>query len=262
MDAPRKLVVGVWKDKLTPTRAEQCALALAGEFRQSDGRSCVIGVAPPIISMLSVRDALCGSAVTILSQDVHWPAESGSFIGTTSIEMLVDADIRYSMVGHSERRRFFCERDSDVRQKAVGCIEANIVPIICLGDDDQDERARRETLLKQIAGGLAHSVITENPTKWIVAYEPVWAISTWRDDRALPTGLEVAEMLALVRELLAQELGSPVSKVPVLFGGSVGPTNAEDYFGQSGVDGALVGGASLDPLSLASVFTAARNVWT
>jgi triosephosphate isomerase len=255
-----RIVVGVWKDRLTPVESREAAEALVQEF-PSGSLAYTGGIAPAVISALPVRDVLEDSALVTVAQDVHWPADSGSYIGTTSLAMLTESKIGYCMVGHSERRRFFHETNEEVASKLKGCLGTGIKPILCIGDSETDRDARIAVLSDQIRGSLGVPELTSRVEEIIVAYEPVWAISTWRSEQSLPTGSEVAEMLALVRELLQQNTETDPGKISVLFGGSVAPENADDYFAQPDVDGALVGGASLKPDSMAAVFRAGQNAW-
>jgi triosephosphate isomerase len=258
---PAKLVVGVWKDKLTTS----ASLAMARELKSNlEGGllGYVPAVAPAPIAMLTVRDELRTSPIAVAAQDVNWPAAAGSYIGTTTVEMLLDAGIGYAMIGHSERRRFFGETDESVSLKIGACLEAGIVPIVCIGDDTTDLNERRRVLTEQIERGfLAPHRAYYDLRSVIIAYEPVWAISTWRSDQPLPSGQEVADMLGLVREISEKATGESIAGTPFLFGGSVNPTTAPEYFGREEVDGALVGGASLSEPSLTSIFRAAASAW-
>lgn len=256
----QRIIVGVWKDRLTPVESREAAQILAQGF-PSGSVSYIAGIAPAVISTLSVRDVFRDSALVTVAQDVHWPADSGSYIGSTSLAMLTESKISYCMVGHSERRRFFHETNEEVALKLKGCLDSGIKPILCIGDSENDPDARAAVLSDQIQGSLGDSELSARVDEIIVAYEPVWAISTWRSERGLPTGSEVAEMLALVREILEQNTKTDPAKVSVLFGGSVAPENADDYFSQPDVDGALVGGASLKPESMTAVFRAGESAW-
>ena len=254
-----KIVVGVWKDRLTVAQSARVTHELVPRVQPG---STVLGVAPAPVAFTTVRRAAAGTPLEIVSHDVHWPAESGSYIGTTSLAMLKELNVRYCMVGHSERRRFFCESNDDVLRKMLGCQQASIIPILCVGDAEDDLHARQSVLTGQLAGSLrgegSHNLDLRHVA---IAYEPVWAISTWRSERPLPTGSEVRGMLELVREIAREVCAEDLPETPFLFGGSVGPANAEEYFAEDGVDGALVGGASLTADTLVTVFGAARAAW-
>jgi triosephosphate isomerase len=257
----RKIVVGVWKDKLTLSESVRQAGELSGMFNNEQlGFDACIAPAP--IALASVKNATLDSSIQAIAQDVHWPDTSRSYIGSTSIPMLKELDVRICMVGHSERRRFFGETDEDIHKKLVALISKGIFPILAIGDAEDSLEERRRVLKGQLVGGLGLG--GEHPVdlcQLAIAYEPVWAISTWRSDRALPTGKEVVEMLGLVRDLLSQLCDVDPTHVPILFGGSVSPENGEDYFAQEDVDGALVGGASLTVESMSSVFRMAQAAW-
>ncbi len=256
-----KIIIGVWKDRLTVNESAKLARFLGERFKGAKW-PFLGGIAPAPITITKVLNRLKGSPVQVINQDVHWPASSGSYIGSTSIAMLKELKIKVTMIGHSERRRFFGETNDDIRRKLLGCLDNGIYPILCIGDSETDERVRNEVLTEQL-----RNVIGQNLTPIIdmsnivIAYEPVWAISTWRDKRPLPTGQEVGEMLDNVRSLVHKVTNQEPSKCPILFGGSVSPANAYDYFTKANVDGALVGGASLEGESMAAIFEAGLSAW-
>ena len=245
-------------------------------------------VAPPPYAAHVVCEALRDSPVRVVYQDVHWPAQSGSYIGSTPISVLQELDVQATLVGHSERRRFFGETDIDINRKLAGLLDNRIHPILCVGDNVEDwaprgeavglrafqqqeyprraacvRRARRNEGVSSIEGALRPKEGIEIDVERItIAYEPVWAISTWRSESPLPTGREVARMLELVREVTEEIMAAPIGRTAFLFGGSVGPSNADEYFSTRGVDGALVGGASLDAASMTIVFQAAADAWS
>jgi triosephosphate isomerase (TIM) len=258
-----KVVVGVWKDRLTPSQSVVLASELRRRAENLNAAAFIPAVAPAPLATLRVLDVLAGSAIKVINQDVHWPAVEGSYIGTTSIDMLLDVGLQFTMVGHSERRRFYCESDEDVSRKISGCLSSAITPILCIGDSEMNLKARKEVLSRQIRGSLS----TPNGDPFdigdiIIAYEPIWAISTWRTNQPLPSGQEVVDMLDLVRDLVEKIMDQDVQRSLFLFGGSVNPTTAPEYFARSEVDGALVGGASLEVDSLSSIFTTAADIWS
>jgi triosephosphate isomerase (TIM) len=257
-----KVVVGVWKDRLTTSQSVLLADELRKQTESLNASGLMPAVAPAPIATLRVQDVLEGSPIKIVNQDVHWPAEEGSYIGTTSIDMLLDAGIAFTMVGHSERRRFFGETDVDVSRKVAGCISSGITPILCVGDKELDLSVRKEVISRQLRGSLADAGGDFfDISDIVIAYEPIWAISTWRTSQPLPSGQEVVDMLDLVRELVESITSQDVERSLFLFGGSVNPKTAPEYFARSEVDGALVGGASLEADSLSSIFATAANMW-
>jgi len=257
----RKIIVGVWKDKLLPSEAERQAAELAriykGQCLPFD--ACV---APSPVALRAVNNITNNDPIITVAQDVHWLDPKRSFIGSTSIPMLKEIGINMCMVGHSERRGYFGETDEDIYKKLIGLIDAGVYPILAIGDTVTDVPTRKKILTEQLVGALKPA--SEKPvdiSKIAIAYEPVWAISTWRSDSPLPVGSEVTEMINLVDTILKEDCQFDTSNTPLLYGGSVAPKNAEDYFSYKNVDGALVGGASLTVESLSRVFEIAKEVW-
>ena len=260
---PKKIVVGVWKDRLFLQESASMANKLHDLCRDLQTSGVLAAVAPPPYAAHVVCEALRDSPVRVVYQDVHWPAQSGSYIGSTPISVLQELDVQATLVGHSERRRFFGETDIDINRKLAGLLDNRIHPILCVGDNVEDWAQRRSILAEQIEGALRPKEGIEIDVERItIAYEPVWAISTWRSESPLPTGREVARMLELVREVPEEIMAAPIWRTAFLFGGSVGPSNADEYFSTRGVDGALVGGASLDAASMTIVFQAAADAWS
>jgi triosephosphate isomerase len=259
----RKVIVGVWKDRLSLNESVRMAEELSRLCKDLTPSSVVSAVAPAPYAAHDVCELLKRSAIQVVYQDVHWPARDGSYIGSTPIRVVSELGVRFSLVGHSERRRFFGEKDADINCKLVGLIDAGIHPILCVGDDVEDWAERRKILVRQLTGALRSNTGGQiNIRQLTIAYEPVWAISTWRSDRSLPSGEEVGAMLALVREVTQEVTGGTVEDTSFLFGGSVGPSNADEYFATPGVDGALVGGASLKAGSMAAVFRSGAAAWS
>lgn len=259
----KKIVVGVWKDKLSYKDSLSMATNLLKKCDGLNVSGFIASVAPAPYAAAATNELLKGSPISVTYQDVHWAADTGSYMGSTPIRLLSEVSIKTCMVGHSERRRFFGETSDDRFRKITGLLNAGILPILCIGDNVEDWTERREILRSQLSEDLGTASDRPiDPNSIIIAYEPVWAISTWRSDMPLPTGEDVGRMLKLVREVAQEVSGRDCSDSSVLFGGSVGPTNAEEYFSTPGVDGALVGAASLNPDSMYQVFKAASNAWS
>lgn len=258
----RKIIVGVWKDKLLPSQSFEQATELSQIYKNKDlcFDACV---APAPVSLIGVNNIVSPiGAIKAVAQDVHWPDPKRSFTGSTSIAMLKEIGIDMCMVGHSERRRFFSESNEDINKKLRACIESDIYPILAIGDDVIDYEERKQILIEQLTGALCPTEeTTVDISKIAIAYEPVWAISTWRSAQALPNGKEVNEVMNLVAEILVDVCQFNIDNTPLLYGGSVAPNNAEEYFSQKIVDGALVGGASLKVDSLSKVFDIAQSIW-
>ena len=248
----RPLVVGNWK--LHNARAEAQALAEGIVKRTASLSGVDIAVAPVYTALATVGAALAGSAVRLSAQDVYWESK-GAFTGEVSAPLLRDAGCSYCIVGHSERRQLFGEQDDQVRRKVAALLQAGVTPILCIGESlalreaGQAEsvvlgqlQAALEGLSEQQAAGIA------------VAYEPVWAIGTGRN--ASPA--DAQSMHAAIRRALGQRFSPALAAtLRILYGGSVKPDNARSLLSEPDVDGALVGGASLDVESFAAIANSA-----
>lgn len=236
MTERRKLVAGNWKmNGLKASLSEVRAMV--------DGAAGLPGVdlviCPPATLISAVSDAQAGSSIGLGGQDCH-AEKSGAYTGDTSAEMLADAGAGYVIVGHSERRAAHSESDAMVAAKARAAYHAGLVPIICVGESLQ-QRDANETLsviTRQLAGSVPDTAAS-NPT--VIAYEPIWAIGTGRT----PTTAQVAEVHQAMVETLQKRFGAGAGAIRLLYGGSVKPENAAELMHVPGVDGALVGGASL-----------------
>jgi len=210
-----------------------------GRFRAPDGID--VAICPPFASLQAAADA----GATVYAQNVHWEPE-GAYTGEVSAAMLRELGVAGAVVGHSERRRLFGETDEGVARRARAAIEAGLGVIACVGETiEQRESGDMELILKIQVEALAFAVGAHE--RLVVAYEPVWAIGTGRT----ATPEQAAAAHAFIKRLL---------DVPVLYGGSVKPDNAEELLGQSDVDGALVGGASLEVESFTAICQAAASL--
>jgi len=215
------------------------------EFRSlvKDIADVEIVLAPTFTSLHAAAEAARNSNVLIAAQDLYWERE-GAFTGEVSAPMIREAGAEYVIVGHSERRTLFGETDVTVNRKAVAAFAAGLTPIVCIGET-LDQRDRNETfdvLDRQIKTGL-DGLTAEQMALLVIAYEPVWAIGTGRN----ATPAQAAEAHGHIRQRLRQWFGGEAAEAcHVIYGGSVKPENIKDLASQSDVDGALVGGASLD----------------
>lgn len=236
MTERRKLIAGNWKmNGLRASLTEVRAMV--------QGASAIPGVdlviCPPATLASAVGEVLKGSPIGLGGQDCH-PAVSGAFTGDISAEMWADLGARYVIIGHSERRAMHGETDAIVATKAAAVFRTGLTPIICVGESlaERDSGQTLAVVRGQLAGSvpdLAASMHT------IIAYEPVWAIGTGRT----PTLAQVAEVHQAMVDALTARLGAAGGNIPLLYGGSVKPENAAELMQTAGVDGALVGGASL-----------------
>jgi triosephosphate isomerase len=216
----------------------------------ADARGVEIVLAPSFTVLGPVRSLLNDSSISIAGQDCFWEDE-GAYTGEVSPGMLVDAGCSHVIIGHSERRHFFCETDETVNKKIRAAIRAGLTAIVCIGETLQ-ERERNETfdiLERQIKTGL-RNLSTDEMEKVLLAYEPVWAIGTGKT----ATDEQAQEAHAFIRRLVAEYFSGPVADgLRILYGGSVKPDNIRSLMTQPDVDGALVGGASLTAESFAAI---------
>ncbi|MGF1627218.1 MAG: triose-phosphate isomerase [Alphaproteobacteria bacterium] len=245
--APR-LIAGNWK--MNMMRADGRALAAAvAKGASAEGRSAVV-LCPPATLIAEVVAAVAGSRVTVGGQDCH-PAASGAHTGDIAAPMLADLGCTHVIVGHSERRQDHDEDNFAVERKARAALDAGLTPIICVGETDaeRDGDATEAILSRQLAESIPKEL---QGAEIVVAYEPVWAIGTGRT----ATPEQVAAAHAHIRDRLARLVASPEA-VPLLYGGSVKPANAAELLATLNVDGALVGGASLNAEDFLAIIAAA-----
>ncbi len=236
-----------WKMQKTTGEAEAFVRAFLPLVADASGVDVVI--APPFTALERVAGALRGSGVVLAAQNVN-AEEKGAFTGEIAPRMLTDLGCAYAIVGHSERRTLYGEADQVVAAKAAALLEHGVRPIVCVGES-LEEREAEQTLAvisSQLEGSLA-SVPGERAEEIVVAYEPIWAIGTGRT--ATP---EMAQAVhAMIRERLQSRFGSAGDQIRIQYGGSVKPENVRDLMGQADIDGALVGGASLEPESFSKI---------
>jgi len=235
--------------KMHMTRPEARAFVEAFLPQVADAGAVEIALAPPFPLLDCVGAALAGSSVRLASQNVH-PADKGAFTGEVAAAMLADLGCGYAIVGHSERRALFGESDAFIASKAAAVLARGIRPIVCVGETLEEREAERTfaVLETQLAGSLAE-VPSERADELVVAYEPVWAIGTGRTATT-----EIAqEAHAFIRERLSGQFGEAGARIQIQYGGSVKPENVAALMAQPDIDGALVGGASLEPESFAKI---------
>jgi len=214
-------------------------------------------VAPPFTALHAVAEAARNTNIGVSAQDLYWERE-GAFTGEISPVMIKEAGAEYVIVGHSERRRLFGESDQAVSRKAIAAIAAGLTPIVCLGET-LEERERHETfsvLDRQIKEGLS-GLTPEQVIELVIAYEPVWAIGTGRNATAAQAGDAHAHIRARLRDWFTSDAAE---RCHIIYGGSVKPDNIREIIAEADVDGALVGGASLDVKGFAEIVTRSRPV--
>ncbi|HEY0441933.1 MAG TPA: triose-phosphate isomerase [Xanthobacteraceae bacterium] len=249
MVKPRPLVAGNWKMHGLRASAAELRAIIAGAAAVA-GRADLL-ICPPATLVAGFAEAARGTSVAIGGQDCHAEPQ-GAFTGDISAEMLADAGATAVIVGHSERRTYHRESDTEVRAKALAALRAGLTAIVCVGETREQREAGETTAVvaRQLQGSLPDA---PEPDRLVVAYEPVWAIGTG----LTPTTADVAEVHAFIRARLRDRYGSPGEGIRILYGGSVKPSNAKELMGVADVAGALVGGASLkakDFLGIAEVY--------
>jgi triosephosphate isomerase len=247
------LIAGNWKMHKTVAEAEAFIASLLPHVSTADGVD--VGVCVPFTDLQAVVDSTRGSRVRVYAQNVH-QAPSGAFTGEVSAPMLVELDVHGAVLGHSERRQLFCETDRALSEKVPAALDAGLEPILCVGETE-DEREAGDTerkLRHQVQEGL-EKVANERLGDVVIAYEPIWAIGTGR----VATPDQAQEAIAFVRALVADRDREQAERTRILYGGSVKPDNAVELLGLPDVDGALVGGGSLQVEDFVAVVEAARS---
>ena len=250
----RPAIVGNWK--LWGTRAQAAdycdrLLTLLPDERR---RPAAVGICAPFTALDVCVEKLNGSGVGVYAQTMH-QEETGAFTGEVSAAMLTEIGVDGAVLGHSERRQYFGETDRALQEKVPAALAAGLRPILCVGETE-DEREAGETerkLRHQVQEGL-EKVEAERLVEVTIAYEPIWAIGTGK----VATPEIAQEAIAFVRALVGDRSKEAAEAIRVLYGGSVKPDNAEEILAQPDVDGALVGGASLDPEGFARIAASAE----
>ncbi len=229
------LIAGNWKMNGLRSSIEE-AKAIAAGVGSCPGR---VAICPPAILIHQMSEALGGGAVLVGGQDAHWD-DAGAFTGDISAQMLADAGARLVILGHSERRIGYRETDEIVARKVEAALRAGLEPIVCVGEslEERDAGEAVQVVTSQVQGSLPGALAQQS---FAIAYEPVWAIGTGRT----PTCDQIAEIHQAIRATLQEMFGEQGAKAPILYGGSVKPSNAAEILHTPEVGGALVGGASL-----------------
>ena len=247
------IVVGNWK----MNKSNQEGISFVGEIQNrilDKGDTNVI-FCPPFTSLFSIVETLDNSLFCVGAQNAHYE-NKGAYTGEISVKMLESIGVKYVILGHSERRHTFGESDNFINKKIIAVNNSNMIPIFCVGETLEQRRAGlTDNVLKdQIEFGLK-KLETIDPDKFIVAYEPVWAIGTGET----ASELQVEEAHLKIKSNLRTLFGSKGDEVPILYGGSVNEKNAEPLIKTEGVNGFLVGGASLEINSFCKIIDIVRN---
>ncbi len=250
----RPLVVGNWKMHMT----RETALRLAQEIaRVLDTPAGVeVALCPPVTALDVVGRAIAGTPFLLGAQTMHWEPQ-GAYTGEVSAPMLVDAGCRVVILGHSERRQYFGETDEAVGKKVQSALAHRLIPIVCVGERlEEREAGQADAVITRQINAAVSGIGRDAFHAVVMAYEPVWAIGTGRN----ATGGEANRVAGFIRRLISQAGGGPAAEtVRILYGGSVKAENIREFLQQPEIDGALVGGASLDAASFAAIVRAAQE---
>ena len=252
MSERKNLIVGNWKMNATHLEAIQMVQKLSYRLEPSDYERVDVVVAPPFTALRSVQTVIEADHLRIGlgSQNCHWE-DPGAFTGEIAPTMLAKLSVRHVIVGHSERRQLFGDTDEIVNRKTRAVVAAGMAPIVCVGETLEQREAgeAEEVVVRQVLAALER-IDPESIGSLSIAYEPIWAIGTGRHARPDDAGL----MTTIIRETVSDEIsGEGATDMRILYGGSVNVANMKDYMAKSNVDGALVGGASLDPDQFAAI---------
>jgi triosephosphate isomerase len=248
----RPLISGNWKMNLTHLEAIAVVQKLAFSLNDADYRARDVSVHPPFTALRSIQTMLDADDIPIAlgAQDVYWE-DRGAFTGEVSPTMLAKLNVRYVIVGHSERRQLFGETDEMVQRKAAAVVRSGMTPIVCLGETlaEREAGATESRVLGQLSAALS-GLDPSAVAGLVVAYEPIWAIGTGRN----ATPEDAQSVCAALRAAVAADFGyEAAAGVRIQYGGSVKPDNIVELMARPDIDGALVGGASLDPDEFARI---------
>lgn len=248
------IVAANWKMHKTIAEAESFAAELPLDLDLY--RDVEVVIFPPFTALTAVGEGLKGTGVKLGAQNMH-PAAKGAFTGEISPLMLKDAGCTYVLLGHSERRHVFGEKDAFINEKVKAALSHGLIPLLCIGETLEERRSGRteEVCRAQLSGALA-GIPAEDLAGLVIGYEPVWAIGTGVN----ASGEDAEKTIALIRQFLTDTYGEKTGeKIRIQYGGSVKPENVDEYFQQKNIDGALVGGASLETGSFFSLIKSAQR---
>ena len=257
----RKMIIaGNWKMNMELLSARDLVRDIRSGLEQSGALERVdVVLCPPYPFLAQTSDGTAGTAIGVGAQNIH-QAESGAYTGEVSAEMLLSAGCTHVIIGHSERRQYFGESDDLVNAKLRRALDAELNPIVCIGEtlEERDAGTTMEVVSSQVRGAL-QGVSAEQMERVVLAYEPVWAIGTGRN----ATPEQAQEVHATIRALISELYGSETADaLRIQYGGSMKPGNAGDLLRQPDVDGGLIGGASLNSADFLAIVTAAEQAQT
>lgn len=240
-------IAGNWKMYKTVAEAKAFATEFKKLYHDTDVKAAICAPFPQLAALV---EAFRGTGIGVGAQNVHFEKE-GAFTGEVSVPMLEEIGVDYCIVGHSERRQYFGETDESINRKLKALLETKIVPILCVGEDLQQREAKKAvTVVSSQIKEDFKEIRREDAAKIVVAYEPIWAIGTGKT----ATPEQAGEMCSLIRETLIELYDEETAdQIIIQYGGSVKPENASQILNMEEIDGALVGGASLDPLKFIEI---------
>jgi triosephosphate isomerase (TIM) len=251
----RPYIAGNWKMWGTRAQASEYCERLLEILPDESRRPADIGLCVPFTALDLCVERLRGSGVLVAAQNMH-QAEDGAYTGEVSAAMLTELGVDAVVLGHSERREYNCEVDRALQEKVPAALAAGLQPILCVGESEEErERGETERKLRHQVQEALDKVEADRLADVVIAYEPIWAIGTGR----VATPDQAQEAIAFVRALVGDRSNPAADRVRVLYGGSVKPDNAGEILAEPDVDGALVGGASLDPDGFARIVAAAAQ---
>lgn len=234
----KPIIAGNWKMHKTIKEALEFVNEIKGKV---DGAKAEAVICAPFTLLKDLKEATKGTNIKIGAQNMHFE-EKGAFTGEVSPLMLKEIDMDYVVIGHSERRQYFNETDETVNKKVLKALEVEIDPILCVGETlEQREAGQTKDVCKVQVEKALENVLKEDLAKVVVAYEPIWAIGTGKT----ATAEDANDVISYIREVIKGLYGELANEVRIQYGGSVKPSNVAEIMGQSDIDGALVGGASL-----------------
>ncbi|OSB09731.1 triose-phosphate isomerase [Paraclostridium bifermentans] len=237
----KPIIAGNWKMHKTIAEAVEFVNEIKGKVNNTDVEAVICA---PFTLLKDLKEATKGTPIKIGAQNMHY-ADNGAFTGEISASMLKELDIDYVVLGHSERRQYFNETNETVNKKVLKALEAGIDPILCIGETLEEREAdKTKDVCKVQTEKALENVTAEDMKKVVIAYEPIWAIGTGKT----ATAEQANDVIAYVREVVKGLYGEEISEeVRIQYGGSVKPSNVSEIMNQTDIDGALVGGASLQP---------------
>ncbi|MCL0063294.1 triose-phosphate isomerase [Peptococcaceae bacterium] len=249
----KTVIAGNWKMNKTIKQAVEYIEEL--KSRVSDVDDVEIVVFPSFTALLEMCIATDKTNISIGAQNLHWE-KSGAFTGEISAEMLREVGCGYVIIGHSERRQYFGETDESVNKKIKAALKHGLIPVVCVGETlPQREEGLTEQIVEAQVKRAVDGIAQDDIAKLIVAYEPVWAIGTSKN----ASSDDAQQVIANIRDVLKSIAGDKADSIRILYGGSVKPDNIGGFIKEQDIDGALVGGASLNPLDFSEIITRSRG---